>query len=130
MDGNISQNEIDSILASLTGEKDGGTAPSTTSTKIEPKKETKQTKPSLDTENISLLSDVKMTFSVVLGENKLPIKDLINIGKGSIVELNKFAGEDVDIYINDQMIGKGVIVAIDDEYAVKITKIINPIRKA
>jgi len=93
------------------------------------KKNQKKKEKDIDTENIPLLYDVKMTLSVVLGENKLPIKDILNIGKGSIVELNKFAGEDVDIYINDQMIGKGVIVAIDDEYAVKITKILNPIKK-
>ncbi|HCL57179.1 MAG TPA: flagellar motor switch protein FliN [Spirochaetia bacterium] len=150
-EGTVSQNEIDDIINSLTGGgfDDGGgggsgdilgsesgslddlglnnltSSISTTSGKnSQPKK-----KEELDTENIPLLLDVKMKLSVVLGTSRKPIGDVIDIGKGSIVELDRYVEDDVDVYINDQLVGKGQIVVLDDEYGIKITKILNPVKK-
>lgn len=143
-DGNISQDDIDSILASLTGDAGGGGDSSSSSNALsddalsglaqvaESGKSTvtkAKEKEKLDTENIPLLLDVQMELSVVLGSTKRPIREVLDLGKSSVIELDRFVGEDVDVYINDQLIGKGRIVAIDDEYGIRITKIVNPIKK-
>ena len=139
-DGNISQEDIDSILSSLTGEMDGGGGSDATSEELagldslpveanNKKTTTKKTEEGVDTENIPLLLDVKMKLSVVLGNSRKPIGQVLELGKGSVVELDRFVGDDVDVYINDQLIGKGEIMALDDEYGIKITKILTPIAK-
>lgn len=133
-DGSISQDEIDSILDSLTGssEDESESLGSLTPTGNKGGRGVQEAKPKdeIDTENIPLLLDVKMKISVVLGTSKRPIRDVLDLGKGSIVELDRLVDEEVDVYINDQLVGKGNIVALDDEYGVKITRILKPIKKA
>jgi flagellar motor switch protein FliN len=130
-DGNIGQEEIDDILSSLTaGMDEEAPAPATASKPAGGKGgKPQKSREALDTENIPLLMDVKMKLSVVLGNSRRSIRDVLDLGKGSIVELDRFAGEDVDVYINDQMIGKGQIVALDDEYGIKITRIYKSLKK-
>lgn len=145
MNDTMSQDEIDNILNQLTGtetpssgggsgamdlsfggggSKEMASVPSGNKKPAGGKREA-----SVDTENIPLLLDVKMRLSVVLGNSRRPIREVLDLGKGSVVELDRFAGDDVDVYINDQIVGKGQIVAIDDEYGVKITRILNPVKK-
>ena len=76
--------------------------------------------------NIDLILDVPLQVSVELGKTRKMIKDIIELNLGSIIELDKMAGEPVDILVNGKQIAKGEVVVIDDNFAVRITDIINP----
>lgn len=76
--------------------------------------------------NIDLLLDVPLQITVELGRTKMLIKDVLELGIGSVVELNKLAGESVEVFVNNKLIAKGEVVVIDESFAVRITSIINP----
>lgn len=76
--------------------------------------------------NIDLLLDVPLEVTVELGRTRMLIKDILELGIGSVVELNKLAGESVEVFVNNKLIAKGEVVVIDENFAVRITNIINP----
>jgi flagellar motor switch protein FliN/FliY len=76
--------------------------------------------------NFPLLLDVNVRFIVELGRTQMYIKDVMLLAEGSIVELDKNVGDDVDILINDRLFGRGRLVVVDEFYAVQITQILNP----
>lgn len=78
-----------------------------------------------DTANLSLILDVSLQFSVELGRTHKTIKEILELGPGSIVELEKLAGEPVDILVNGKPIAKGEVVVIDENYGVRITEILS-----
>ena len=79
------------------------------------------------TENIDLLMDVTLRFSVELGRTQMYIKDVLNLGEGSIVELDKNVGDEVDILINDRLFGRGRLIVLDEFFGVQVTHIIDPL---
>jgi len=76
--------------------------------------------------NLDLLKDVPIQISVELGRTRMLIKDLLALSSGSIIELDKLAGEPVDILVNGKLIAKGEVVVIDENFGVRITEIISP----
>ncbi len=83
---------------------------------------------SMDSEqgNISLLMDVNMEMTVELGRTKKPIREILSMGEGTIIELDKLAGEPVDILVNHKLIANGEVVVIDENFGVRVTKIVSP----
>jgi flagellar motor switch protein FliN/FliY len=77
--------------------------------------------------NIGLLMDVFMELTVELGRTKKPIKEILQFGEGTIIELDKLAGEPVDILVNHKLIARGEVVVIDENFGVRITEIISPL---
>ncbi|MGA2977442.1 MAG: flagellar motor switch phosphatase FliY [Spirochaetia bacterium] len=77
--------------------------------------------------NIGLLMDVYMEMTVELGRTRMRIKDILGIGEGSIIELDKLAGEAVDILVNRKLIAKGEVVVIDENFGVRVTEIVSQI---
>lgn len=76
--------------------------------------------------NIDLLMDVCLPISIELGRTKMPISDILTLGPGSVVELNKLAGEPVDLLVNQKVVAKGEVVVIDENFGVRITQLITP----
>ncbi len=76
-----------------------------------------------DQNPMDLLYDVKLNLSVELGRASMMIKDVLQLGPGSIVELDKLSGEFVDIMVNGKLIAKGEVVVVDDYFGVRITEI-------
>ena len=76
--------------------------------------------------NLELLLDVSLRVSVELGRTDLAIKDVLALGPGSVVELDKLAGEPVDILVNDRLIAKGEVVVVDENFGVRVTDIVSP----
>ena len=76
--------------------------------------------------NISLLMDVPLKLTVELGRTTKLVKEILALAPGSVVELDKLAGEAVDILVNEKLIAKGEVVVIDENFGVRITEIINP----
>ena len=77
--------------------------------------------------NIGLLMDVFMEMTVELGRTRRPIKWILGIGEGTIIELDKLAGEAVDILVNHKLIAKGEVVVIDENFGVRVTEIVSQI---
>ncbi|MEI0604952.1 flagellar motor switch protein FliN [Brachyspira alvinipulli] len=75
--------------------------------------------------NISLLMDVSINVTVELGRARLSIREILELGEGSIIELQKLAGEPVDLLVNGKLIAKGEVVVIDECFGVRITDIMN-----
>ena len=80
--------------------------------------------------NIGLILDVPLQVNVELGRTKKSIKDIRDLTKGSIVELDKLAGEPVDIMVNGKYLAKGEVVVIDENFGVRITEIVSPLERA
>jgi flagellar motor switch protein FliN/FliY len=74
--------------------------------------------------NIGLIMDVQMEMTVELGRTKKTIKDILGMGEGTIIELDKLAGEPVDILVNHKPIAKGEVVVIDENFGVRVTEIL------
>ncbi len=76
--------------------------------------------------NIELILDVPLKVTVELGKTRMLIRDILNLGPGSIIELDKLAGEPVEILVNGKPIARGEVVVIDENFGVRITDIISP----
>lgn len=76
--------------------------------------------------NLDILMDVKLQLTVELGRAVLPIKKVLELTKGSIIELEKVAGEPVELYANGKLIANGEVVVIEDNFGLRITSITNP----
>jgi flagellar motor switch protein FliN/FliY len=81
----------------------------------------------MEQRNIGLLMDVSMELTVELGRTKWQIKDILGMGEGTIIELDKLAGEPVDVLVNHNLIAKGEVVVIDENFGVRVTEIVSSI---
>jgi flagellar motor switch protein FliN/FliY len=75
--------------------------------------------------NIGLIMDVSMEMTVELGRTRKLIKEILGMGEGTIIELDKLAGEPVDILVNHKLIAKGEVVVIDENFGVRVTEIVS-----
>ncbi len=71
--------------------------------------------------NLDILQDVSMHVSVELGRTKSSIKQVMDLETGSIVELDKIAGEQVEIFVNEKLVAKGEVIVIEDKFGVRVT---------
>lgn len=76
--------------------------------------------------NIDLLLDVSMRVTVELGRTRMPLSQILELQHGSVVELDRLAGDPVDIFVNDCMIARGEVVIVDDKFGVRITEMVSP----
>ena len=79
--------------------------------------------------NISLIQDVPLQVTVELGRTKKSIREILEFSTGSLIELDKLAGEPVDIHVNGQLTVKGEVVVIDENFGVRITEIVSPMER-
>ncbi|WP_129409381.1 flagellar motor switch phosphatase FliY [Marinitoga lauensis] len=79
----------------------------------------------VDLEKLQLLFDVPLNVSVELGRRKYSLRDILNFHQGSMIQLDKLAGEPVDIYVNGRLIARGEVVVIDENFGVRITEIVS-----
>lgn len=77
--------------------------------------------------DMDLILDLPLDVSVELGKVKMPVNELLRLGRGSILELTKPVGEPLDIYINNKLIAKGEVVILDDKFGIRVADIINPV---
>jgi flagellar motor switch protein FliN/FliY len=76
--------------------------------------------------NMELLKDVPLQVTVELGRARMPIGQILELTNGSTVELNKQAGEAVELYVQGKLIARGEVVILDENFAIRITSIISP----
>ena len=76
--------------------------------------------------NIDMLMDVNLPVAIELGRTKMRISDILALGPGSVVELNKLAGEPVDVLVNSKAVARGEVVVIDENFGVRVTQLLTP----
>ncbi len=81
---------------------------------------------SVEKESIDRLLDVNLSLSVELGRKQMQIRDILDLGPGKIIELDKLAGEPVDLLVNGKLLAKGEVVVVDENFGVRITDLISP----
>lgn len=74
---------------------------------------------------LDFILDIPLEISVEIGRTKMLIKDLLKLNQGSVIELEKFAGEPVEIYVNGKLMARGEVVVVNDRFGVRITEIIS-----
>ncbi|QJA05529.1 flagellar motor switch protein FliN [Thermosulfurimonas marina] len=75
---------------------------------------------------LELILDIPLEVSVEIGRTKMILNDLLKLTQGSIIELNKMAGEPVEIYVNGRLMARGEVVVVNDRFGVRLTEIISP----
>ena len=73
---------------------------------------------------IDMLLEVELDVTIELGRKKMSIQEVLQLGKGSVIELSKLAGEPVDIYVNQKQLAKGEVVVVDENFAIRITTLV------
>lgn len=79
-----------------------------------------------NTQNIDLILDIPLRVTVELGRTKMVVSELLNLGQGSVIELNKLAGEPMEILVNDKLVARGEAVVVNEKFGVRLTDIISP----
>ncbi|MBI4577933.1 MAG: flagellar motor switch protein FliN, partial [Planctomycetes bacterium] len=77
-------------------------------------------------ENLSLLLDVHLNLKVELGRTRMYLEDILKLASGSVVELEKLAGDPLDILVNDRLVARGEVLVLNDNFCVRITEILPP----
>jgi flagellar motor switch protein FliN/FliY len=76
--------------------------------------------------NIEILMDVKLPVAIELGRTQLSVNDILDLAPGSVVELNKLAGEPVDLLVNNKVVARGEVVVVDENFGLRVTSLISP----
>ncbi|MCC6501711.1 MAG: flagellar motor switch protein FliN [Deltaproteobacteria bacterium] len=76
--------------------------------------------------NMDMILDIPLTISVEIGRTKMVVKDLLQLSQGAVVELEKLAGEPMEILINGRLIARGEAVVVNEKFGVKLTDIVSP----
>ena len=121
---NKAESESNEDWDSLTAEDTGGSADSDSSQDPFQEINTKSDVGSGGT-NLDFLLDLPLNVTVELGKTEMIIDKMLQLGQGSVIELKKAAGEPVDIYVNQKLLGKGEVIVVNDRFGVRITEIIS-----
>lgn len=76
--------------------------------------------------NLDMILDVPVTLSMEVGRSRVPIRNLLQLNPGSVVELERTAGEPLDVYVNGTLIAHGEVVVINDKFGVRLTDVVSP----
>ena len=78
----------------------------------------------VDPKNLSVLMDVKVELTVRIGSCMLPMRDIIELSEGAVLQLDQMATDPVGLYVNDKLIARGEVVVVEDNFGIKITHIV------
>ena len=79
--------------------------------------------------DLDFILDIPLELSVELGKTKMLVNDLLQLGQGSIVELNKLAGEPLEVFINNKLVARGEVVVVNEKFGIRLTDIISPLER-
>jgi len=80
---------------------------------------------SADPKKISMLHDVKLRVKVELGRTRMLVEDVLELGEGSVVELDKLAGDPVDVYANERLVARGEVLVLNDTFCVRVSEVVS-----
>ncbi len=79
----------------------------------------------IDAKRVSLLNDVHLRVKIELGRTRMLVEEVLKLGEGSVVELDKLAGDPVDVYANERLVARGEVLVLDDSFCVRINEVIS-----
>jgi flagellar motor switch protein FliN/FliY len=91
--------------------------------------EAKAPRPDSSRRELDFILDIPLDVSAELGRTRLLINELLQLGQGSVVELNKLAGEPLEVYVNGKMVARGEAVVINEKFGIRLTDIISPMER-
>ena len=78
--------------------------------------------------SIDLLRDVDLNVKIELGRSRMLVEDVLKLGEGSVVELDKLAGDPVDVFVNDRLVARGEVLVLNDNFCVRVNEIVAGIK--
>ena len=85
--------------------------------------------PSDKTTSLDLILDIPLTVTVELGRSKMLINDLLQLGRGSVIELTKLAGEPLEVLVHQKLVARGEVVVVNEKFGVRLTDIVSPMER-
>ena len=85
--------------------------------------------PEAERADLDFILDIPLELSVELGKTKMLVNDLLQLGQGSVITLNKLAGEPLEIFINRKLVARGEVVVVNEKFGVRLTDIISPLER-
>ena len=82
----------------------------------------------MEDRNLDILLDVKVKITVQLGSSQLPMREVMELQPGSVIQLNQLANDPVGLYVNDKLIAYGEVVVVEDNFGIKITELVGTAR--
>lgn len=76
--------------------------------------------------NLDLILDVQVTLSLEVGRVRIPIRNLLQLNQGSVVELERMAGEPLDVFVNGTLVAQGEVVVVNERFGVRLTEVVSP----
>ncbi|MCD5412485.1 flagellar motor switch protein FliN [Thermodesulfovibrionales bacterium] len=86
--------------------------------------------PQIVRREIDFILDVSLELTVVIGSVKMLVQELLQLSQGSVIALDKLAGEPMDVYVNDRLIGRGEVVVVNEKFGIRLTDIMSPTERA
>lgn len=83
----------------------------------------------LKVQNLDFILDIPLKVSVELGRTQVVIKDLLQLGQGSVLELDKLAGEPLEVLVNGKLVARGEVVVVNEKFGIRLTDIISPLER-
>lgn len=115
------QEEVDKMLQDLqaqVGARPAGEKPSFEAFQAPP--------PASQAATLDMLKDVTVQVRVEVGRTRMYVQDILRLGSGSVVELDRLTGDPLDIFVNDRLVARGEVLVINETFAIRITEVINP----
>ena len=129
----LDPSDIEGALAAVKGgggETEPASAPAVAARPVEPARsvfaplDEPEAASGVEAQNLDIVMDIPLEVSVELGRKRMSIRDILDLGSGSIVELDRVAGEPVDLLVNGRLVARGEVVVIEDNFGVRITEIV------
>jgi flagellar motor switch protein FliN/FliY len=80
-------------------------------------------------QSLDFILDIPLKVTVELGRTKMAIREILQLAQGSVVELTKFAGEPLEVLVNDKLIARGEVVVVNEKFGIRLTDIISPVER-
>jgi len=80
-------------------------------------------------QSLDFILDIPLKVTVELGRSKMNIRDILQLAQGSVIELSKFAGEPLEVFVNEKLIARGEVVVVNEKFGIRLTDIISPVER-
>ena len=80
-------------------------------------------------QSLDFILDIPLKVTVELGRTKMNIRDILKLAQGSVAELSKFAGEPLEVFVNEKLIARGEVVLVNEKFGIRLTDIISPVER-
>jgi flagellar motor switch protein FliN/FliY len=82
-----------------------------------------------DTKNLEFILDIPMQITVTLGSTRMLVRDLLQLGQGSVIELDKLAGEPMEVLVNNRLVARGEVVVVNEKFGVRLTDVVSAVER-